>query len=231
MEIESRKQEEDRDRLEKVRLEERNRICRELHDTLLQTVQSASWHLGAALCDVCPDSSVKSQLERILQLMSQGIDESRRAIQGLRSPESQTSDLFQSFSRIQEELQKPGIDFRITVFGQQKRLLPEIQQEVYRIGKEALVNAFCHSRAKRVELELEYSTSVLRMRIRDNGCGIDPEVLKKGRNGHWGLVGMRERGSRIGGLVRIWSSPTAGTDIRLSIPGDVAFQSLTPESV
>jgi signal transduction histidine kinase len=133
--------------------------------------------------------------------------------------------LFQAFSRIREELQKPGIDVRISVYGQQKRLLPEIQYEVYRIGREALVNAFSHSRAKRVELELEYSTNVLHMRIHDNGCGFDPEVLNKGGNGHWGLVGMRERGSRIGGRVRIWSSPTAGTDVRLSIPGYLAFQS------
>jgi signal transduction histidine kinase len=223
-EIESRKREEDRVRQQNVRLEERNRIARELHDTLLQTVQSASWHLGAALYDVTPDSSVKPQLERILYLMGQGIDESRKAIQGLRSSDWHTSNLVLALSRIQEELQTADIDFRIAVGGQQKQLPPEIQDEIYRIGREALVNAFRHSGAKNIELELEYSDSELRIRIRDNGCGIDPRVLEKGRDGHWGLAGMRERAMKIGGLVKILSSPTAGTEVQLSIPGDVAFQ-------
>ena len=102
--------------------------------------------------------------------------------------------------------------------GERKQLPPEIQNEIYRIGREALVNAFCHSGAKRVELELEYSESELHMRIRDNGCGIEPRVLEKGRPGHWGLTGMRERATRIGGLLEILSSATAGTEVQLSLP-------------
>jgi signal transduction histidine kinase len=95
---------------------------------------------------------------------------------------------------------------------------------MYRIGREALVNAFCHSRAKRVEFELEYAGSELRMRVRDNGCGIDPQALHSGREGHWGLVGMRERAAKIGGLLKISSSATAGTEVQLSIPSGLAFQ-------
>jgi signal transduction histidine kinase len=110
-------------------------------------------------------------------------------------------------SRIQEELEvPPDVDFRVIVNGGQRQLPQEIQDEIYRIGREALVNAFCHSGAKRVELELEYSDTELRIRIRDNGCGIDPRVLEKGRGGHWGLAGMRERSTRIGGLLKILSS-------------------------
>lgn len=224
-EIESRKHEEERIRQENVRLEERTRIARELHDTLLQTVQSASLLLGAALYDVTLDSSIKPRLERILQLMSQGVEEGRNAIQGMRSTDSQTSDLVVALSHIQEELKiQPDIDFRVTVTGHQKQWPPEVRNEIYRIGREALVNAFRHSGAKRVELELEYSDSELRMRIRDNGRGIDPQVFEKGRDRHWGLAGMRERATRIGGLVKISSSATSGTEIQLSISSDVAFQ-------
>jgi signal transduction histidine kinase len=224
-EIESRKQEEERVRKENVRLEERTRIAQELHDTLLQTFQSASLHLGAALYGVAQDSPVKPQLDRILQIMRQGIAEGRSAIQGLRSSGSQTSDLVVALSRIQEELEvPPDIDFRVIVTGRQRQLPREIQDEIYRIGREALANAFCHSGAKRVELELEYSDSELRIRIRDNGCGIDPQVLEKGRDGHWGLAGMRERATRIGGLLKILSSATAGTEVELSIPSGISWE-------
>jgi PAS domain S-box-containing protein len=217
-EIESRKQEEERIRQENVRLEERTRIARELHDTLLQTVQSASLHLGVALYDVAEDSSVKPRLERILQLISQAVEESRSAIHGLRSSEPDTSNLVLALSRIQEEVKvEPDIDFRVMVTGRQKQSAPDIQSEIYRIGREALVNAFSHSGAKRVELELEYSDSALRMWVRDNGCGIDPRVLDAGRSGHWGLAGMRERATRLGGLLTISSSAT-GTEIELSLP-------------
>jgi len=228
-EIESRKQEEERIRQENVRLEERTRIAQELHDTLLQTFQSASLHLGAAVLRVAQDSPVKNQLDRILEIMRQGIVEGRSAIQGLRSSGSQTSDLVGALSRIQDELKvQPDIDFRVTVTGRQKQLAREIQHEIYRIGREALVNAFCHSGAKRIELELEYSDSELYVRIRDNGCGIDPQMLEKGRDGHWGLPGMRERATRIGGLFKILSSPAAGTEVQLSIPTSLASELSLP---
>jgi signal transduction histidine kinase len=228
-EIESRKHEEQRIRQENVRLEERTRIAQELHDTLLQTFQSASLHLGAAVLRVAQDSPVKNQLDRILEIMTQGIVEGRSAIQGLRSPGSQTSDLVGSLSRIHAELKvQPDIDFRVTVTGRQEPLAREIQQEIYRICREALVNAFFHSGAKRIELELEYSDSELYVRIRDNGCGIEPRMLEKGRDGHWGLAGMRERTTRIGGVLKISSSPAAGTEVQLSIPISIASKLSLP---
>ena len=228
-EIESRKQEEERIRRENVRLEERTRIAQELHDTLLQTVQSASLHLGAAVLRVAQDSPVKKQLDGILEIMRQGIAEGRNAIQGLRASGSQTSDLVGALSRIQDELKaQPDIDFRVTVTGRQKQLAPEIQHEIYRIGREALVNAFCHSGAKRIELELAYSDSGLYVRIHDNGCGIEPQMRDKGRDGHWGLAGMRERAARIGGVLKILSNPAAGTEVQLSIPTSIASELSLP---
>ena len=228
-EIESRKQEEERIRQENVRLEERTRIARELHDTLLQTVQSATLHLGAAVLRVAQDSPVKHQLDQILDIMRQGIAEGRNAIQGLRSSDSQTSDLVGALSRIQDELKgQPDIDFRVTVTGRQKQFGQEFQHEIYRIGREALANAFSHSGATRIELELAYSDSELSVRIRDNGCGIEPQVLDEGRDGHWGLAGIRERATRIGGMLKILSSPAAGTEVQLTIPTSICSELSIP---
>ena len=223
-EIESRKQEEERVRSENVRLEERTRIAQELHDTLLQTFISASLQFSVAVNEVPPDAPFKPRLDRIYQIMNQGISEGRNTIQGLRSFNSGRLELVPALSRIQHEVAAPHVDFRVIVVGRQKPLQPLIQDEIYRIGREALINAFCHSQAQRVELELEYADSNLRMRIRDNGCGIDPQVLDRGREGHWGLAGMRERAARSGGSIKITSAASVGTDVELSIPSDVAFQ-------
>ena len=210
---------------ENVRLEERTRIAQELHDTLLQTFLSASMHLSLATGAIPAESPVKPRLDRVLQIMSRGIEEGRSTIQGLRSSDSSARDLVIALSGIEQELScRPDIDFRVNVAGRQQPLNPKIQQEIYRIGKEALLNAFCHSRAKRVEFDLEYGDQGLQMRVRDNGTGIDPKVLRTGRDGHWGLAGMRERAERIGGLLKISSSPSNGTEVRLSIPSGIAFQ-------
>ena len=99
-----------------------------------------------------------------------------------------------------------------------------LRDEVYRIGREALINAFRHARAKSIEVELKYSSSHLRLLVRDDGCGIDPQVISSGREGHWGLSGMRERADRIGARLHVFSSATAGTEIELSVPSHVAFR-------
>jgi signal transduction histidine kinase len=104
-------------------------------------------------------------------------------------------------------------------------LLSAIRNEVYSIGREALVNAFRHSRASNIEVELEYAAKELRVLVRDNGCGIDPKVLQLGREGHWGLSGMRERAERIGAKFKILSSPTNGTEVDLRVPSRLAFES------
>jgi signal transduction histidine kinase len=162
---------EDRKRAENVRLEERARVARELHDTLLQTVQSAVLYLCAALYEVSPDSPVKPRLEWILQLLSQGIEEGRSAIQGLRSSDSSTMDLVVALSGVHQELSvQPDIDFRVSVRGRQQPLNPSIRQEMYRIGREALLDAFRHSRAKRVEFELAYADQGFGFRA----CGSGP---------------------------------------------------------
>jgi len=211
---------------ENVRLDERTRIAQELHDTLLQTFLSASMQLGVAVDAVPEESPVKPRLDRVIQIMSRGIEEGRNTIRGLRSSDSTSKDLVTALSGVEQELSchRPDIDFRVIVAGRQQPLNPFIQEEIYRIGREALLNAFCHSGAKRVEVELRYTDQNLQMRVRDNGTGIDPQVLRNGREGHWGLAGMQERASRIGGLLKISSSPNIGTAVLLTIPNGIAFQ-------
>jgi PAS domain S-box-containing protein len=224
-EIEWRKQEEERVRQENVLLEERTRIAQELHDTLLQGFLSASMQLGIVLDSVPKDLLAKPRLDRILQIMRQGIEEGRNTIQGLRSSDTRTLDLVLALSRIQQEVAvEPDVDFRVVVAGRQQPLRQTVAHEIYRIAREALVNAFHHSGAKRVEFELEYTDKDLRMRVRDNGCGIDPQVIQTGREGHWGVEGMRERATRIGGFLKISSSTSTGTEIQVSIPSGIAFE-------
>jgi len=224
-EIESRKKQEERVRQENALLEERSRIAQELHDTLLQSFLGASMQLGATMNHLPSGSLVKPKLEQVLELMEQGIEEGRATIQGLRSSDSRPWDLVLALSGVEQELGVPSdVDFRVNVEGREQPLQPAIRQEIYRIGREALVNAFYHSGAKRVDCELEYTDTGLHMRVRDNGCGIDAQVLEAGREGHWGLSGMRERARRIGAVLKISSSATGGTEVQLSIPSRVAFK-------
>jgi signal transduction histidine kinase len=175
------------------------------------------------------DSAAKPPLGRVLQLMGQVIEEGRNAVRGLRSSQSASMDLEQAFSRIRNELAVQNetgeqTGFRVIVEGRPRPLHPIIRDEVYSIGREALVNAFRHSQAKNIEVEVEYLAKRLRILVRDDGCGIAPQVLQSGREGHWGLPGMRERAERIGARLKLRSRVATGTEVELYVPGYVAFQ-------
>lgn len=207
------------------RLAERTRIAQDLHDTLLQGFLSISMQLHVVADRLPEDSPAKAPLGRVLELMGQVIEDGRNAVRGLRSTNYGSSpDLAQAFSRIEQELstQKP-IAYRVAVEGRPRVLHPIIRDEVYRIGREALVNAFRHSGANSIEVDLEYTTKRLRILVRDNGCGIDPQVVRAGREGHWGLPGMRQRAGEIGAKLKVWSRVGAGTEVELSIPAHAAF--------
>ncbi len=211
------------------RLAERTRIAQELHDTLLQGFLSASMQVHVATDCLPEDSQAKPILTRALQLIDQVIEEGRNAIGGLRSSHSVSLDLEQAFARIPQELGPQStngteVGFRVLAEGQPRPLHPLLSDEVYRIGREALINAFRHARANQIEVTLTYTSNQLRLLVRDNGCGIDPAILQAGREGHWGLSGMRERADRIRARFCVMSSASAGTEIELSVPGNVAFQ-------
>jgi signal transduction histidine kinase len=214
-----------RGRLEE-RIAERERIAQELHDTLLQGLLSASLQLAVANTQIAPDASAKPLVERVFQLLRQMIDEGRSAVRGLRTLHSAHDDLELAFSQIPQDLAADEkIEFRLIVEGTPRLLRPRIRDEVYRIGREALANAFRHSGASVVETVLDYARDRFRIVVRDNGCGMDPEVLRSGREGHWGLSGMHERSNKIGACLNVRSADAAGTEIDLTVPASAAFES------
>lgn len=209
-----------------ARLAERTRIAQELHDTLLQGFLSASMQLHLVDEEIPAESPVKTRIVRILQLMTQVIADGRGALRGLRSSDFESDDLEQAFSRIPQEFDLQGkIEFCVVVQGEVRPLHRLIRDDVYRIAREAVANVFQHAHASIIEIELEYAPDELRVSVRDNGCGMDPQVLRGGREGHWGLPGMRERAERIGAQLHVWSRDSGGTEIELRVPGKLAFRS------
>jgi signal transduction histidine kinase len=214
-----------RGRLEE-RVAERSRIAQDLHDTVLQGIVRAIMQLHVAVDQLPANSLAKLRLSSVLEWIRYVKEEGRKAVRGLRSSNSDSDDLGQAISRIpQDSGIEVQIDFRVMVLGSARKLHPLIRDEVYHIGRELLVNAFRHSRASCIEVELEYAPKCFRMVVRDDGCGIDPQVLHAGREGHWGLPGIRERAERVGARLRVWSRPAAGTEVALSIPNSIAFES------
>ncbi len=206
------------------RLAERTRIAQELHDTLLQGFLSASMQLHVVADQLADRSDVKPQVDRVLNLMTHVIDEGRNAVRGLRSSRSETLDLEQAFSTVKDEFGNTNVNFQVVVAGTPRPLHPMSRDEVYRIGREAIVNAFRHSGATRIEITVEYSRRRLRVSVRDNGCGIDSRVVQDGREGHWGLPGMRERAEQAGARLHVWSSTSTGTEVEVNVPGHLAFR-------
>ena len=207
------------------RLAERTRIAQELHDTLLQGVLSASLQLDVAEEQLPEDSPTKPLLRRVLQLMSTVIEEGRNALRGLRTTESGNQSLETAFSRLRQEFPlNSKTDYRVIVDSVTRPMRPLIRDEVYCIGREVLLNAFMHAHANRIEVEVEYASKHLRVSVRDDGRGIDPQVLHSGLEGHWGLVGIRERSKRIGANLRLRSRIGAGTEVDLTVPGSIAFE-------
>jgi signal transduction histidine kinase len=141
----------------------------------------------------------------------------------MRSSTEITNDLAQALRTLGDELSSEGsADFRVVVEGSSRDVHPILRDEVYGLAREAIRNAFRHAEAKVIEAEIGYGGD-LRVRIRDDGKGIDPAMLNEGRPSHYGVPGMRERAARIGGKLKIWSAPGAGTEIELSIPGSIAY--------
>jgi signal transduction histidine kinase len=211
------------------RLSERTRIARELHDTLLQSFQGLMLHFQT-VNDLLPPGPAKEALERALDRADQAIIEGRDAIQNLRSSPTVGSDLAEAVTALGEELavvppsgEKSPATFRVSIEGAPRDLDPILRDDIYRIAREALRNAFSHSQASKIEAEITYSQRLLRVRIRDDGKGIDPKLLDTGRDGHWGLPGMRERAQEIGAQLDMWSEAGAGTEVELRIPGSIAY--------
>jgi signal transduction histidine kinase len=213
------------------RVDERLRVARELHDTMLQSFQAALIQMQAArnIFARRPEKTEES-LDKAINTAAGAIAEGRNAIQDLRLHPAGGGDLAQLITTAGQELARsdeasgnPPV-FAVTVEGARRDVAPLIQDEVYRIARELLRNAFRHSQAERIEVEIRYESRHFRLHVRDDGKGIDPEVLKAGgRAGHYGLPGMRERANRFGGKLEFWSEAGAGTEAVLTVPAAVAY--------
>jgi signal transduction histidine kinase/ligand-binding sensor domain-containing protein len=215
-----------------ARIAERERIARELHDTLLQSFQAVlmKFHAGVKMIRNRPDDA-ETMLERTLDQAEQAIVEGRDAVQGLRSSTIITNDLARAIQALGAKLatdqgDSNAPDFGVQVDGTSRDLAPIVRDDVYRIAGEAVRNAFKHANALRIEVEIQYDQRHLRLRIRDDGKGIDPKVLEAGaRAGHYGLPGLQERARVVGGKLTVWSEPGSGTEIQLTIPASVVYAS------
>jgi signal transduction histidine kinase/ligand-binding sensor domain-containing protein len=219
----------------KVRLEgrvaERERIARDLHDTLLQSFQGSLFEVQAArnLLPRRTDDAMQT-LDEAIHSAGAAIAEGRDAILDLRSGSGARSDLAHLLAAAGQELSGTAASngsspaFRVTVEGPPRDIATVLQDEIYRIGLEILRNAFRHAHAKKVEVEIRYDAQELRIRFRDDGIGIDPKVLSEGvRAGHWGLPGVRERAKLAGAHLDFWSEVGAGTEVQVTVPASVAY--------
>jgi ligand-binding sensor domain-containing protein len=215
------------------RLDERERIARELHDTLLQGVQGLILSFQA-VAEHIPDSvAARQKMEATLNRADQVLAEGRDRVKDLRTGVKENDDLAQAFVDTKRELATEGnADFTLVVEGNSRPLHDVVRDEAKWIGREALINAFRHSGASKIEAELMYSSQALQLRFRDDGCGIDLTTLQAGgRPQHWGLVGMRERANKIAAQLDIHSMPGTGTEISLTIPASTAYRDQRDQSL
>jgi signal transduction histidine kinase/ligand-binding sensor domain-containing protein len=213
-----------RSRLE-ARLAERERIARDLHDTLLQGIQGLIWQFQAATDRIPPGEPARHLMEKSLDRADQLLGESRDRVKDLRPATSEVTDLAQALANEGEHhASLHRAKFRVSVQGVARDLHPIVREEILFIGREAMGNAFRHAGADNIEAEITFGHAALQLSIRDDGQGISAALLDAGgRPGHFGLIGMRERAQKLGGQLEIWSRPGAGTGIDLRVPARVAY--------
>ncbi len=217
------------------RVNERTRIARDLHDTLLQSFHGLMLRFKAVQ-NMLPEEPAKARqsLQIAIDRAAQAITEGRDAVQELRGVGVYSLDVVESLTSVGRELaleqaaaENGGAPagFRALVEGAPRALKTAVRADLYGIGREALANAFRHARASHIELDISYGHRILRLRIRDDGIGMDPDFLApSGREGHWGLPGIRERARAIGGRLEVWSELSRGTEVELTVPARVAYE-------
>ena len=208
------------------RVGERTRIARELHDTLLQSFHGLLMRFQAVSNEL-DDGEPKQELDEAIDQAARAITEGRDAVQELRSSVVESNDLAAAIGNLGKELaaavSRP-LEFTLQAEGLQRNLHPILRDEVYRVAGEALRNAFRHADARRIEVEIRYDEGQFRLRVRDDGKGMDPNLLVgNGRAGHFGLRGMRERAEQAGGTLTVWSELKSGTEVELSISAAHAY--------
>jgi signal transduction histidine kinase/ligand-binding sensor domain-containing protein len=208
-----------------ARIHERTRIARDLHDTFFQGIQGLLLRFHTATSQLRKDDPARHVFEETLKQSDQVMLEGRELVLDLRATVSEMTDLPTAFADFGEGMRNGGShDFKVAVNGAIRPLHPVVFEELFKIGKEALRNAFRHSGAHSIEAELNYERSELRIRIRDDGTGIDSAILRQGhRDGHFGLPGMRERAQKVGAHLDVWSRTGAGTEVEVRIAAPIAY--------
>ncbi len=212
------------------RLAERTRMARDLHDTFLQTIQGSKLVADDALEPSTDPIRMRRAMEQLSAWLATAMQEGRAALNSLRTSTTRTNDLAEALRRVTEDGLIPNsMAVTFSVLGNAREMHPIVRDEIYRIGYEAIRNASTHSGASRLEIELRYANDV-ELRVADNGIGIDPAVADRGKTGHFGLQGMRERADRIGGKLTVVSSANSGTEIKLVVPGGIIYRKTIPPS-
>jgi signal transduction histidine kinase len=214
-----------RERLDE-RHAERERIARDLHDTLLQGIQALLFRLQIWAADTRIASERREEIAAVVVQARAIVVEGRDRILALRSPASRRQDLFESLTEMgNTESAGQAARFEITTNGKRRVLFSEACQQLADIAREAVRNAHRHARASLVTITVDYHNTSLRLRIVDDGQGIDPQILAAGqRCDHFGLVGMRERAAQLGARFSLESNQGAGTCITVIVPASVAFE-------
>jgi len=203
---------------------ERERIARDLHDTFLQSVQGLILKFDAVAKQIPPEQPARQSMENALDRADEVMAEGRERVRNLRDNVS-LSDLPAAFAQVADEISNDKITFKTVVEGRTRNLNPLVVEETYAIGREAILNAIAHSGGSQVEVEVTFDRRQFRVRIRDDGHGIDPQILQQGgRPDHFGLQGMRERANRIGAQLNLWSGAERGTEVELLVPGKTAYE-------
>jgi signal transduction histidine kinase/ligand-binding sensor domain-containing protein len=206
------------------RLAERTRLARELHDTLLQTIQGSKMVADDVLDQSADLARMRSEMERVSGWLGQAMEEGRTALRSLRASTIETNDLASSLRDATKTCLIHGsmkVEFLVT--GASRQMHPIVRDEIYRIGYEAIRNASLHSKGSLLVVELVYGQDLL-LRVTDNGKGIEPAIAAEGKRGHFGLQGMRERAARIGAKLNIVTSTASGTEVSLAVPGRSVFR-------
>jgi signal transduction histidine kinase len=205
------------------RLAERTRLARDLHDSLLQTIQGSKMVADDALDESSDVTRLKPAMETLSRWLGQAILQGGAAFNSLHTSSTKTNDLADAFRRALEDcLLFSSINAEVHLHGAPRDMHPVVHDEIYLIGYEAIRNACLHSKGCHLEVTITCDKD-LTLSVADDGKGIDPKIMMAGRRGHYGISGMRERAEHIGAIFDISTSSTRGTHISLVVPGRALF--------
>jgi signal transduction histidine kinase len=209
-----------------TRAADRVRIAEDLHDTLIQDLAALSLQ-AEVMDDQLPHEpdAAKHTLGTVRARMQRVVSDGRRGMTQLHVGMTGGDDLVAALSRAAQDFRGPtGPSFHVVVQGEPRLLHPLVGDEVYRIAREAMANAFRHAAAHRIDVDVSFMRDELRVRVHDDGRGVSDEMIEAGRPGHFGLSGMRKRAKQIGATLKVWSRVDVGTEVAVIVPGRSAFQ-------